>query len=149
MLVVENLVSRYGRIEALHGVSLAVAQGEIVTLVGSNGAGKTTLLRAISGVQPAAGGSIRFAGTPRSGGRAPEIQIENFSGPVELELPGSVGAELSVETFSGSIASEFGGEVKRPDNSPGTSLEDRWGDGRTQISVSTFSGPVQIRKRGR
>ena len=62
MLVVENLVSRYGRIEVLHGVSLAVAEGEIVTLVGSNGAGKTTLLRAVSGVQPAAGGSIRFAG---------------------------------------------------------------------------------------
>ena len=62
MLVVENLVSPYGRIEVLHGVSLAVAEGEIVTLVGSNGAGKTTLLRAISGVQPAAGGSIRFAG---------------------------------------------------------------------------------------
>ena len=62
MLVVENLVSRYGRIEILHGVSLAVAEGEIVTLVGSNGAGKTTLLRAISGVQPAASGSIRFAG---------------------------------------------------------------------------------------
>jgi branched-chain amino acid transport system ATP-binding protein len=62
VLVVENLISRYGRIEVLHGVSLKVAEGEIVTLVGSNGAGKTTLLRAISGVQPAASGSIRFAG---------------------------------------------------------------------------------------
>jgi branched-chain amino acid transport system ATP-binding protein len=62
VLSVENLVSRYGRIEVLHGVSLAVAEGEIVTLVGSNGAGKTTLLRAISGVQPSAGGTIRFAG---------------------------------------------------------------------------------------
>ena len=62
MLLVENLVSRYGRIEVLHGVSLSVAEGEIVTLVGSNGAGKTTLLRTISGVQPSVGGSIRFAG---------------------------------------------------------------------------------------
>ena len=62
MLSVENLVSRYGRIEVLHGVSLAVAEGEIVTLVGSNGAGKTTLLRAISGVQPSVSGTIRFAG---------------------------------------------------------------------------------------
>ena len=67
MLSVENLTSRYGRIEVLHGVSLDVAEGEIVTLVGSNGAGKTTLLRAISGVQPTAGGTIRFAGQPIDG----------------------------------------------------------------------------------
>jgi branched-chain amino acid transport system ATP-binding protein len=62
VLSVDNLISRYGRIEVLHGVSLSVAEGEIVTLVGSNGAGKTTLLRTISGVQPSVGGSIRFAG---------------------------------------------------------------------------------------
>lgn len=60
MLVIDNLTSRYGRIEALHGISLEVRKGEIVTLVGSNGAGKSTLIRAISGVQPVAGGSIRF-----------------------------------------------------------------------------------------
>lgn len=62
MLEVENLRSRYGRIEVLHGISLKVEAGEIVTLVGSNGAGKTTLLRAISGVQPVSGGSVRFNG---------------------------------------------------------------------------------------
>ena len=62
MLSVENLRSGYGRIEALHGVSIAVAAGEIVTLVGANGAGKTTLLRAISGVQPISTGHIRFEG---------------------------------------------------------------------------------------
>jgi branched-chain amino acid transport system ATP-binding protein len=61
VLEIENLASRYGRIEVLHGVSLNVQAGEIVTLVGSNGAGKTTLLRAISGVQPISSGSIRFA----------------------------------------------------------------------------------------
>src|SRR6516162_2252049 len=62
MLSVENLKSGYGRIEALHGVSLDVATGEIVTLVGANGAGKTTLLRAVSGVQPILSGRICLDG---------------------------------------------------------------------------------------
>jgi branched-chain amino acid transport system ATP-binding protein len=64
MLVIDGVSSRYGRIEVLHNISLEVKAGEIVTLVGSNGAGKTTLLRAISGVQPVAGGTIRFLGEP-------------------------------------------------------------------------------------
>jgi branched-chain amino acid transport system ATP-binding protein len=62
VLSVKNLRSGYGRIEALHGVSLDVAAGDIVTLVGANGAGKTTLLRAISGVQPILSGRIYFDG---------------------------------------------------------------------------------------
>jgi len=62
LLEISDLVCRYGRIEALHGVSLKVGAGELVALVGANGAGKTTLLRAISGVGPVAGGAIRFDG---------------------------------------------------------------------------------------
>ncbi len=62
MLEVDQLHSKYGRIPALGGVSLRVDAGELVALVGANGAGKTTLLRAISGVQPASGGAIRFEG---------------------------------------------------------------------------------------
>ena len=64
MLSIENVKSAYGRIEVLHGVTLHVEAGEIVTLIGANGAGKTTLLHAISGVQPITGGSIRFDGHP-------------------------------------------------------------------------------------
>jgi len=64
VLSVDNLSSRYGRIEVLHGVSIDVRCGEIVTLVGANGAGKTTLLRAISGVQPIMAGTICLDGKP-------------------------------------------------------------------------------------
>src|SRR6266704_387462 len=60
VLAVEDVRSSYGRIEALHGVSIDIAAGEIVTLLGANGAGKTTLIRAICGVQPISAGRIRF-----------------------------------------------------------------------------------------
>jgi len=62
VLRVESVTSSYGRIEALHGVSIEVAAGEIVALLGANGAGKTTLIRAISGVQPISGGRILLDG---------------------------------------------------------------------------------------
>ena len=67
MLSVEQVRSSYGRIEALHGVSIEVARGEIVTLLGANGAGKSTLIRAISGVQPISAGRIRFDDRPLEG----------------------------------------------------------------------------------
>ncbi|MBU3687368.1 MAG: ABC transporter ATP-binding protein [Mycobacterium sp.] len=62
LLEVRDAVVHYGRIEALHGVSLTVRQGELVTLLGSNGAGKTTLMRAISGLQPLSKGTLWFDG---------------------------------------------------------------------------------------
>uniref|UniRef100_UPI0040576565 ABC transporter ATP-binding protein n=2 Tax=Candidatus Electrothrix sp. TaxID=2170559 RepID=UPI0040576565 len=62
-LVVENLSVAYGNIRALHGISFAVDQGEIVTIIGANGAGKSTTLRAISRMIPAEKGSgIDFMG---------------------------------------------------------------------------------------
>ncbi|MGA8112411.1 MAG: ABC transporter ATP-binding protein [Actinocatenispora sp.] len=62
LLRVTDLAAGYDRIEALHGVSLHVDQGEAVTLIGSNGAGKTTLLRTIAGLGRAWRGRIEFAG---------------------------------------------------------------------------------------
>jgi branched-chain amino acid transport system ATP-binding protein len=62
LLEVEDIHTNYGAIEALHGVSLTVKEGEIVTMIGSNGAGKSTTLRSISGLTPAKSGKIVFAG---------------------------------------------------------------------------------------
>ena len=62
LLDLTDLTLLYGRIEALHGISLHVDEGEIVALIGANGAGKTTTMRAISGLRPIARGSIKFAG---------------------------------------------------------------------------------------
>jgi branched-chain amino acid transport system ATP-binding protein len=67
VLSVEQVRSSYGRIEALHGVSIEVGRGEIVTLLGANGAGKSTLMRVISGVQPISAGRIRFDDRPLEG----------------------------------------------------------------------------------
>jgi branched-chain amino acid transport system ATP-binding protein len=64
MLEINNLSVAYGSIKALHGVSLKVPAGSIVTLVGSNGAGKSTTLRAISGLVKAATGTIQYEGQP-------------------------------------------------------------------------------------
>jgi branched-chain amino acid transport system ATP-binding protein len=56
MLSIQNLQAAYGKVEVLHGISLEVPKGKLVTLIGSNGAGKTTTMRAISGmIRPKAG----------------------------------------------------------------------------------------------
>jgi branched-chain amino acid transport system ATP-binding protein len=62
LLELENVETRYGRSQVLFGISLAVAPGEMVTLMGRNGMGKTTTVRSIMGLTPAHAGSIRVAG---------------------------------------------------------------------------------------
>jgi branched-chain amino acid transport system ATP-binding protein len=70
LLSVRDLRVAYGKVVALDRVSLAVNEGEVVTLVGANGAGKSTLLKALMGVVPIKGGDIEFCGA-RTNGRRP------------------------------------------------------------------------------
>ena len=62
LLELDDVQVAYGAIAALKGVSLQVAEGEIVTLLGANGAGKTTTLRTVSGLLRPRGGQVRYAG---------------------------------------------------------------------------------------
>jgi branched-chain amino acid transport system ATP-binding protein len=60
VLEIRNLHCRYGKVNAVRGVTLQVQEGELVSLIGANGAGKTTTLKAISGLMPAIEGKITF-----------------------------------------------------------------------------------------
>jgi branched-chain amino acid transport system ATP-binding protein len=73
LLEVRGLDVFYGRVQALRGVGLCVASGELVTIVGPNGAGKTTLLRAITGLVPRRRGTVTFEGREVAGQAAEDI----------------------------------------------------------------------------
>lgn len=75
MLEIDDLRAGYDGIEVLHGVDLAVEEGEIVALIGSNGAGKTTTTRTISGIVEPLGGSIEYRGD-EIGGEDPHEIVE-------------------------------------------------------------------------
>jgi branched-chain amino acid transport system ATP-binding protein len=73
VLALDGVAAGYGRIRALHGISLEVRRGEIVALLGANGAGKTTTLKTISGLVRADGGAIRLEGQDLVGRKASDI----------------------------------------------------------------------------
>ncbi len=79
MLEISGLEVRYGGIRALNDLSLNVPEGSIVTLIGANGAGKSTTLRTISGLVPAATGSIRFDGQEIAGWPAHKIVADGLA----------------------------------------------------------------------
>lgn len=72
MLSIKNLEAGYGKVRVLHGISMEVPRGKVVTLIGSNGAGKTTTMRAISGMISPSAGEISLNGTRTDG-------MESFS----------------------------------------------------------------------
>jgi branched-chain amino acid transport system ATP-binding protein len=73
MLAVDDIHVHYGAIHALKGVSLAVAEGSIVTLIGANGAGKSTTLRTLSGLLKPTRGTVKFLGADIAGHAAHKI----------------------------------------------------------------------------
>ena len=67
MLSIQNLHAGYGKVEVLHGISIEVPKGQVVTLIGSNGAGKTTTMRAVSGMIAPSAGEIVLNGEAITG----------------------------------------------------------------------------------
>jgi branched-chain amino acid transport system ATP-binding protein len=94
ILEVQDLCVAYGKVEALHHVSLTVRAGEIVTVIGPNGAGKTTLLSAIMGVLPRSSGTVAFLGTEQA-----DVEVERMVAmgmtlvPEKRELFGDMSVE--------------------------------------------------------
>src|SRR5205823_1778082 len=94
MLEITGLVSRYGAVRALDGVSLTIQEGSLTAVLGANGAGKTTLLRTITGLVRAAAGSVRFRG--RDITRLPVEEVVR-AGLAHVPEGRGVIAELTVE----------------------------------------------------
>ena len=76
MLKISNLTTQYGASQALFGIDIEVAAGQVVTLLGRNGMGKTTTINSIMGIVPASGGAISFEGTELVG--RPSFKIANL-----------------------------------------------------------------------
>jgi zinc transport system ATP-binding protein len=121
----EGLTVRHGRRSILEGVDLAVAAGEIVTVIGPNGGGKSTLLRAIIGAQPASGGRIWRREGLRLGYTPQKLQIERtmpvtverflaLAGPVPRGARARVLDRVGVESLRrAQLADLSGGEMQR------------------------------------
>jgi branched-chain amino acid transport system ATP-binding protein len=78
LLEVENITVHYGKSMAIEDVSLEVAEGSVVSIIGANGAGKSTILRALSGLVPLTSGEIRFMGNKINGKTPTEIVAMNI-----------------------------------------------------------------------
>ncbi len=94
MLAIQSLTTAYGRIEALHGVSLTVGATDMVALIGPNGAGKTTLLNSVSGLVRARSGRVVFDGRDITG--VPDYEIARM-GLIQVPEGRQILASLSVE----------------------------------------------------
>ena len=93
LLTVNEIEAYYGRVCALHSVSLEVAEGSVIALLGANGAGKTTTLRVISGLLRPTRGSVEFDGT-RIDGWSPDRMVR--AGIVQVPEGRQIFADLTV-----------------------------------------------------
>jgi branched-chain amino acid transport system ATP-binding protein len=147
LLAVEDLSVAYGKVEAVHDVSLTVAPGSIVTVIGPNGAGKTTLLAAIVGLLPLRRGRIRYSGQDAA---ALTVEERVARGLVLVPEKRELFASMSVADNL-----ELGAFACRRDANRRARLDDvyarfpRLADRRTQLAGTLSGGERQMLALGR
>jgi branched-chain amino acid transport system ATP-binding protein len=137
MLEIRDLEVRYGGIRAVKGVSLKVAQGELVCLIGANGAGKSSTLKAICGLVPVYTGSVRYAGDEISRARVHELPRR---GLVMVPEGRGIFPQLTVQENLAIGAYAHGGGDPEPQYATFPRLKER----RRQIAGTLSGGEQQM-----
>jgi ABC-type sugar transport system ATPase subunit len=148
ILALRGLSKRYGAVEALQAVDLAVARGETVAICGDNGAGKSTLIRIISGAQPPSDGEIRLKG-----------RVVRFASPADAFAQGvaTIYQDLALAPRMAIYQNIFmGSELMRPSLLPGLKLLDKPAMrraattylGRLKIALDDMDKPVEALSGG-
>jgi branched-chain amino acid transport system ATP-binding protein len=147
LLEMENVSVAYGRIEALHGISFHINEGEVVALIGANGAGKTTTMRAISGLRPLTTGAIRFLGEDISKLRADLRVVRGLCQAPEGRgiFPGmSVGENLDMGAYTRRDKAGIAADLERV-----FGLFPRLSERRKQVAGTMSGGEQQMLAIGR
>ncbi len=146
MLQVENLVAGYGKVQVLQGISMQVAEGQLVTLIGSNGAGKTTTLRALTGMIKPESGRVILGGKDIAGMAAYDIVKYGVAHSPEGRrvFPTlSVTDNLVLGAFTRLTGSRPKGDVQR-DVDRMYDLFSRLGERRNQLAGTLSGGEQQM-----
>ncbi|MER5672966.1 ABC transporter ATP-binding protein [Pseudonocardia alni] len=147
LLEMTGVGAHYGRIQALHEISLTVNEGEVVTLIGANGAGKTTTMRVVSGLRPLSSGSITFDGDDISTLRADLRVVRGISQAPEGRgiFPGMTVLEnLDMGAYTRKDRKELPAELDRI-----FELFPRLAERRSQVGGTLSGGEQQMLAIGR
>jgi branched-chain amino acid transport system ATP-binding protein len=146
MLSIQNLQAAYGKVEVLHGISLEVPKGKLVTLIGSNGAGKTTTMRAISGMIKPKGGTVTLAGRDITGMESHRIARAGLAHSPEgrrVFATMSVADNLLLGAFPRFTGARPKGDVRR-DLDKALALFPRLRERRDQLAGTLSGGEQQM-----
>lgn len=146
MLTIDKLEAGYGKVQVLHGISIDVPKGKVVTLIGSNGAGKTTTMRAVSGMIRPTAGSITLAGQRIDGLESYSIARLGLAHSPEgrrVFATMSVTDNLTLGAFPRLTGSRPKGDVKA-DLERAMELFPRLKERRTQLAGTLSGGEQQM-----